>query len=135
MAYFRHQLRHLGRLLRGGQNRFLAPYAGAVGLLWIAAAASAQEEEDPGWIMSALQGFMEWLICWIVAIVRPIVDWILSFLPDETVSGFATMGQWFAAANYWFPVSWAFGLLSLYFVFVLAFILAKFIWKAIPATG
>ncbi len=49
--------------------------------------------------------------------------------------GFGTASHWIGVANSWLPISESVGLLLAYWAFVAAFCAAKYVWKAIPATG
>lgn len=64
-----------------------------------------------------------------------LLDWLLSKLPAESAVDMAPFASGLAACNAWVPVNRAAAPFVAAFAFKVAFIVFKYIWKAIPTTG
>lgn len=101
---------------------------------------ATDEPEEPGYFTQALIDFVMWLIGWLCELVRPLIEFLLSLIPDswvntidEYITSFAIYG---GAINQWFALDWAFSLLGLWVLFMIFFLAVKILLKVlIPGIG
>ncbi|MEX0655459.1 MAG: hypothetical protein WD151_15150 [Phycisphaeraceae bacterium] len=111
--------------------------------LWLTAVAWADPpdgedgEDGCAWyeIFCHLRNFAEWLVCWMVDLLWPMVETIAETIPEEWLKGSEALGYWLEVANHWLPMGVAASLLGVWFVFITIFIMVKMTLKILPWVG
>jgi hypothetical protein len=124
-------------------------------LLVPATSAMATETEDPGFWKSLLIGHdrngdgtltgsergaipagIEWVQAKLLETAKPIIDTLITAIPGVDEADLEPMYDYIEVGNYWFPFDVLLTLITLYWLtWCIAFIVGKFIFKAIPAVG
>ena len=87
------------------------------------------------WIIEALQWFWDWLVWTVGVLADGLVNGFIRDLPVFDGTGFEVAADYLEVANQWLPLDFLMLALATMWTFILAFIIVKFIWKAIPTTG
>jgi|GEM_PF-6481070 len=86
-------------------------------------------------LLEGFQAVLAWFLTWAKELACQLLTPLCELIPDAAVQTTAEFSVWLGIANQWFPVTEATAMLGAFYTFQLAFILFKYVWKAIPATG
>jgi|GEM_PF-5688012 len=97
-------------------------------------------DDEPGYFTQALIDFVMWLIGWFCELVRPLIEHLLTLIPDSwvtTIDDYLTSFAIYAGAiNQWIALDWAFSLLGLWVIFMIVFLAIKILLKVlVPGIG
>lgn len=95
----------------------------------------AQAEEEPGFWESILRAFFQWVLDYFCQILQPIIEFALDQIPQSWVDALGqhldSISYWFGIINYWAPLDWAFGALTVFVTWRIAFMIAVIIVKIV----
>jgi hypothetical protein len=104
----------------------------AVALTWLFPLTLLAAEDDPGYFEAALQAFADWLLCWLVTLLKPELKIVLDAIPKDWLPDFTGVVWWIEVANYWTPLDWVFSLLLIYLTIELTWTICLFFYRLLP---
>lgn len=86
-------------------------------------------------LLGILMAFFDWIMstagCWVLDQLCT----VLGLIPDDYLPALESMAVYLQYLANWVPIQWGMILFQAYVLFLIAFIVIKFIWKLIPTTG